>query len=79
MLRLVIKVEMSCAIAQLLSYGDRLRSEHAPPPGCEVPEHLMARGLKRFPKAAFSTAIWGVLQNSEWHFGQRICSDLLAF
>jgi hypothetical protein len=49
MLRRVIKVEMSCAIAHLLSYGDRLKSEHAQPPGCEVPEHLMARGLERFP------------------------------
>src|SRR6476646_5474316 len=41
MLRLVIEVEMSCAIAHFLGDGDRL----SPPPSCEVPEHLMARGL----------------------------------
>jgi hypothetical protein len=45
MLRLVREVEMSCAIAHFLSGGDRLSPTVPCPPGCEVPEHLMARGL----------------------------------
>ena len=49
MLRLVIEAEMFDAIAHLLSDGDRLRSEHDLPPGCEVAEHWMAPGLDRFP------------------------------
>ena len=49
MVRLVIEAEMSGAIAQFLTDGDRLRSEHDRPPGCEVAEHWMAPGLDRFP------------------------------
>ena len=46
---LVIEAEMLDAIAHLLSDGDRLRSEHDLPPGCEVAKHWMAPGLDRFP------------------------------
>ena len=59
MLRLVIEVEMFCAIAHFLSDGDRLRSEHALPPGCEVPQRLMARGLERFPPQRHSAPPFG--------------------
>ena len=48
-LLLVIEAEIFDAIAHLLSDGDRLRSEHDLPPGCEVAEHWMAPGLDRFP------------------------------